>query len=312
MKTKSLIYAFALATSPSISLADIAFDFAGDASLSVERIEKSSEYVVPLGPFKDGSLESVSVSGDKRQEVWRIARLTSTTAELLAHLRSQVEDAGYDITFECDTQQCGGFDFRFGIEVVEAPDMHVDIGDFKFLTARSQGVEGENYISLLVSRSSETGFVQVTSIGERELVIEATTVSTKATASDETPVELGVTLLDKGVAVLEGLQFGAGAADLSDQNLSQLNDLAAFLASAPHQRIVLVGHTDAQGPLAANIALSKKRAEIVMAKLVDDFGVPAEQVTAEGIGFLSPRAPNTTPEGRSQNRRVEVILTPTL
>jgi outer membrane protein OmpA-like peptidoglycan-associated protein len=265
-----------------------------------------------LGPFKDGSLESVSVSGDKRQEVWRIARLTSTTAELLAHLRSQVEDAGYDITFECDTQQCGGFDFRFGTEVVEAPAMHVDIGDFKFLTAKSQGVEGENYISLLVSRSSETGFVQVTSIGERELVIEATTVSTKATASDETPAELGVTLLDKGVAVLEGLQFGAGAADLSDQNLSQLNDLAAFLASAPSQRIVLVGHTDAQGPLAANIALSKKRAEIVMAKLVDDFGVPAEQVTAEGIGFLSPRAPNTTPEGRSQNRRVEVILTPTL
>jgi len=75
--------------------------------------------------------------------------------------------------------------------------------------------------------------------------------------------------------------------------------------------VVLVGHTDASGALAPNIALSRARAQAVRAALVA-LGAKADQIGAEGAGYLAPRATNLTPEGRAQNRRVEVMLTPTL
>ena len=75
--------------------------------------------------------------------------------------------------------------------------------------------------------------------------------------------------------------------------------------------MVLVGHTDAEGALEGNIALSKRRATAVMERLVSVYGVEAAQVSADGVGFLSPLASNLTADGRAQNRRVEVVLTST-
>jgi outer membrane protein OmpA-like peptidoglycan-associated protein len=75
--------------------------------------------------------------------------------------------------------------------------------------------------------------------------------------------------------------------------------------------VAIVGHTDASGGLEANIALSRKRAQAVRNVLIEAFGVPAAQIQAEGVGYLSPRASNLTEAGRTQNRRVEVMLTST-
>jgi len=72
-----------------------------------------------------------------------------------------------------------------------------------------------------------------------------------------------------------------------------------------------VGHTDNSGSLAANVALSKDRAAAVRKRLIEKLGVPAEQLTAEGAGWLSPRTSNLTPEGREKNRRVEAVLAST-
>ncbi len=72
-----------------------------------------------------------------------------------------------------------------------------------------------------------------------------------------------------------------------------------------------MGHTDASGSLAANIALSERRAEAVADALVDRLGADRGRIVAEGVGFLSPIASNQTEEGRQQNRRVEVVVTST-
>ena len=70
---------------------------------------------------------------------------------------------------------------------------------------------------------------------------------------------------------------------------------------------MLVGHTDAEGSLEANRALSERRALAVVERLVASHGIAPERLRAEGVGYLVPRAPNTTEEGRARNRRVEVV-----
>ncbi len=95
------------------------------------------------------------------------------------------------------------------------------------------------------------------------------------------------------------------------RHFDSLRQLSDYLKERPDARIALVGHTDAVGALDSNIALSRRRAASVVRRLVDKYGVPRTQITADGVGYLAPRASNQTDAGRALNRRVEVILTST-
>ena len=110
---------------------------------------------------------------------------------------------------------------------------------------------------------------------------------------------------------LDDLSFATGSSDLSEGQYASLARLAAYLLANPDKTVALVGHTDSEGSIAGNIALSKRRAASVLERLVSVYDVPRRQMEAEGVGYLSPRASNLTAEGRVKNRRVEVILTST-
>ena len=114
-----------------------------------------------------------------------------------------------------------------------------------------------------------------------------------------------------GSVVLEGLAFESGKAALTDADAPALADLAAWLKAHPDRSVTLVGHTDASGSLAANVTLSRQRAAAVRQVLLEHYGVPEWQVSAEGVGPLAPRASNDTDDGRAQNRRVEAVFAPT-
>jgi OOP family OmpA-OmpF porin len=72
-------------------------------------------------------------------------------------------------------------------------------------------------------------------------------------------------------------------------------------------RIQLEGHTDSQGSARTNQMLSEKRVQSIKAYLVQNFHLDPERVRAVGYGESRPIVSNDTPEGRSQNRRVEVV-----
>ncbi|MFQ5437381.1 MAG: OmpA family protein [Paracoccaceae bacterium] len=270
----------------------------------------SASVRLPVGPFEKGEIKLAELQGTIERAVWTTSGVLLSTLDLIAPLRDQLIASGYSVLFECETRACGGFDFRFKADLIEEPMMHVDLGDFRYLAASSSKEKGGRFVGLLVSRSPETGFIQVTSVGEN-LPQEDISLSTKQPESAEpTPAsgDFSNVLRRNGAAVLEGLQFPNGSAELGGKPSESIDALATFLKSGPEQRIILVGHTDAVGSLQANIALSRKRALSVMKQLVDSYGVDPGQLSAEGIGYLSPRATNETPEGREKNRRVEAVL----
>ena len=81
--------------------------------------------------------------------------------------------------------------------------------------------------------------------------------------------------------------------------------VAAALRADPSIRVEVAGHTDNVGRRAANQTLSEARARTVRDYLIGS-GIAAERVTARGYGMAQPIASNATPEGRAQNRRVEL------
>lgn len=71
--------------------------------------------------------------------------------------------------------------------------------------------------------------------------------------------------------------------------------------------LTIEGHTDNTGAPEANQSLSEKRAAAVKAYLVSTFGIADSRLEAKGFGASKPAASNDTPEGRQQNRRVELV-----
>ncbi len=113
---------------------------------------------------------------------------------------------------------------------------------------------------------------------------------------------------ESGVVVTLGdVLFETGQSGLREEALSSLVEVVDLLQSQPDHKIRIEGHTDSTGDAAANLKLSAQRANKVMDSLVE-LGVDPVRVTAAGMGEDFPIASNETEEGRSQNRRVDVIL----
>ena len=291
------------------------------AIASGERQEALSSYDVPVGPWRAGTIPVTAAEGAFEQVAWKVPSLDQTTLQILAPLRDQIAAAGFATVFECDTTACGGFDFRYGTDILPEPQMHVDLGDFRFLAARRDGAQGTDWLTLMVSRSADTGFVQLTTIGAAPIGTPDLTVSTKspfdpgtaptATIPAPQPTSPLIAALTAGQpAALDDLIFPSGQATLASGETATLRALAVWLADNPAASVELVGHTDSSGSRDANIALSLARADATRAALVA-LGADPARLSTRGAGPAEPRASNDTPEGRAQNRRVEVTLTPT-
>ena len=111
------------------------------------------------------------------------------------------------------------------------------------------------------------------------------------------------------------LLFRPGSYEMSDRGKQIIAGFAAKLAPTQQNKILVSGYTDNApiGPavqrqgITSNEILSQKRAENVMEYIISQ-GVKPDLISAQGFGDLNPVAPNDTPQGRAQNRRVELSL----
>ncbi|MEM6973975.1 MAG: OmpA family protein [Pseudomonadota bacterium] len=120
--------------------------------------------------------------------------------------------------------------------------------------------------------------------------------------------EIGAALDADGTAAIYGLEFAFDSAELLPASQPVLAEMAGFLTERPEAPILLVGHTDNQGALPYNVDLSTRRAQAVRQALIGQFGIAPGRLEAHGVGFLAPRAPNGSEDGRARNRRVEMML----
>ena len=105
--------------------------------------------------------------------------------------------------------------------------------------------------------------------------------------------------------------FYSDSAELSDQGQERVRALARAIAGEPRERIIVRGHADSQSSERASQTLSEELADSVRNFLVAE-GVVPSRIVAVGLAASQPLATNATPEGRQQNRRVEIELWPEL
>jgi OOP family OmpA-OmpF porin len=250
-------------------------------------------YALPVGPFSAAGIPLRLKEGHILRRTWHL-QSDATVLQVLDVLRRQLVEQGYEILFQCETRQCGGFDFRFGIEVVPAPDMVVSLSDYHFLAAQkpassvtgaeaADAAEATQVVSLLVSRSGTVTYMQLIEVTpEKQAPLALVTSETSPPAlplqgQTQTASGLEKLLEQQGHVVLDGVAFGTGGEALV-------------------------------GGLEDNKSLSLRRAQVVKETLVQAYGVAEARIAVAGAGYMAPIASNLTAAGREQNRRVEVVL----
>ena len=284
------------------------------AQMTVERATDLDSFEAPVAGFLDGTVPSQTLEGAVTRRAWRIGTGGLTPLQVMAPLRDQIDALGYDIVFECNSIACGGFDFRFGIEVLPGPNMYVNIGSYRYLTAfkgpRSAPTEALTVLASVTAASAYVQIIHTTTDVAAQPPITAEVPSPAPTPPDRPtePSDPETGLLQRGFVVLRDLDFDTGTTALGPGPFTSLDRLAELLQARPELRIALVGHTATVGGLAPNVTLSRERAQAVRTRLIDQYRIDPDRLEAEGMGYLAPVASNQTPEGRDQNRRVEAIL----
>ena len=108
-------------------------------------------------------------------------------------------------------------------------------------------------------------------------------------------------------AVLKNIFFDVNKSILKPSSISELDKVINLLNDNPKLKLNIAGHTDNTGTSAENLVLSRDRAKAVVSYLVSK-GIRKDRLAYEGFGEKKPVDSNTTEEGKSHNRRTEIIV----
>ena len=103
------------------------------------------------------------------------------------------------------------------------------------------------------------------------------------------------------------IKFDTGKSEPKSESEPIIKEMAKILKQNPELKVYIVGHTDNEGNLNDNMKLSDSRAKAIVKALISNYKIPASQLESKGVGSLSPVAVNDTEEGRTLNRRVEMV-----
>jgi len=113
-------------------------------------------------------------------------------------------------------------------------------------------------------------------------------------------------LAEKGRVATQGIYFDTGSDRIRPESTPTLKEIVAMLNDHADLKLTIEGHTDNVGNAASNQTLSEKRAAAVVQYLTGQ-GIDAARLSAKGFGATKPAESNDTPEGRQNNRRVELV-----
>lgn len=173
-------------------------------------------------------------------------------------------------------------------------------------------IEGEGTDSLTEVKVISKGIPRKARRGNQDRYFRFVILSTDKNSLDqEDAFDVAVRLNQQEKALIkkafENLEFENGKDIITTSSYESLDALAGLMQKKPNWRLKISGHTDNKGSSAANLKLSKNRAEAVKTYLVSK-GIDTNRFKTEWFGSKKPIADNNTEVGRQKNRRVELLL----
>jgi outer membrane protein OmpA-like peptidoglycan-associated protein len=160
--------------------------------------------------------------------------------------------------------------------------------------------------TIVIQKDNKETWVEVRSYNNmyRLNIVERETMKQDITANAEA---MGNDINSTGHVAVYGIYFDSGKAEIKPESDLAIEQISKLLLGDAALKLYVVGHTDNVGTIEANMKLSKDRADAVVNSLVTKYKIPAARLKSYGVASLSPVASNDSEEGKTKNRRVELV-----
>lgn len=273
------------------------------------------EFLVATGPRTDGELPPVlRLEGKVTTLGYEANERKYSALQVFRNYEKAFAKAGFTPIFTCrNDDECGGKfvnklywygnSARRGRDKgLDAPNLHGNRYQYFYWSGKASVQGKDTYATLLVAQYNGGSFPTkaVLDIGEIESLDD-----------DRISIDLdgmSKSLAETGKVELEGVLFDTAKASLKAESAEVVATIAEYLGNHADQSFYVVGHTDSQGAFDFNMKLSQDRADTVVRTLVQEHGVAVARLQPVGVGPVSPMMSNSSEKGRTENRRVELVL----
>jgi outer membrane protein OmpA-like peptidoglycan-associated protein len=297
--------------------------FAGSAIIGHEAVS-FDEFHMPLGPAvraddDSWTAQTVRTVEGARTRLIYVAPKDASPLEIVRNYQQSLGEDGFETLWQCGRDACGPGGGSFLVSYVLYPlgRQLSTLGrltehafslprDPRYAALARETPEGALFVTVYAAvedfdhhpETSGHPLVLVDIVESAPMQDRMVFVDAEAMAGD---------LGSEGRVALYGIHFAFDSDALQPESDPTLAEIATLLSGDPALALYVVGHTDMTGAHAYNMDLSRRRAAAVVAALTGRYDVAADRLTPAGVGPLAPVARNDTEEGRTVNRRVELV-----
>ncbi len=288
-----------------------------DAWILGHETKAFDRFALPTGPAvrRDGQWqgETEQVVEGARTRLLYVAPQERSTLEVFRNYQTALAERGFETLFACSGRECGS-NSNIARNILWTRDRQLanagdktryaftGMHDDHYLAARN--ADGTTWVGLYIARNN---FTAIADTHLRPIILlEVVDIA----AMEQRMIDaaaMAESISQTGKVALDNIYFDFGRATLTPESAPALTEMARLLSDHPAVSVYVVGHTDNVGSYEANMELSRARAAAVVDALVSRHGVQRTRIVPAGVGPLAPIASNDTEEGRSKNRRVELV-----
>lgn len=284
------------------------------------KLDKFDEAELVLGPatYKDGKrgFEKSQMLQGQRTRLLYVAPKDRSSLEVMKNYEDALAKAGFSTLFTCSRAQCGK---QMASAIYFSPQnprqitgkqlseyaFSMKVDDERLLTAKLARPGGDVYVTVFAAMQENASNVDASHrVAVFVEVVEVRPMQRNMVTVNAAAMQKG--LSSEGKIAIYGIYFDFDKADIKPESRPQIDEMAALLKNNAGLKVFIVGHTDNQGKLDYNLSLSQRRAEAV-AKALAQQGIPAQRMLAKGVANLAPVSSNASEDGRTKNRRVELV-----
>jgi OmpA-OmpF porin, OOP family len=297
--------------------------FGGSEIVGYE-VKRFEEYDLQTSTFKRYNLETkrrefaeapLKLEGSLTR-IWYEAAGDASATELIRNYQNELKEKGFLVLYDSKQDPAATTWSNF-LASYGSTDIKTNRSYYVFLAADEKKIravsaklaraEGDIYVYLT---AIEWGKDDATYKAKRGAYIAVDVIEVRPMIQNMVVVsadEMSKAITSSGRVALYGILFDSNKADIKLESRLALEEIAKLLKKDSGLKLHVVGHTDNVGGYEFNLSLSKRRADAVVATLAKEYGVAANRLIPNGVAYLAPLAINTTEEGRTKNRRVELV-----
>lgn len=240
----------------------------------------------------------LQLTGDLTKHAYTIEN--TSTLKVYENYKAALTGAGFIFISQCELDQCGN-DKQvndLGDQLAISGDVYNWYRNPYYVLGKKSLPTGNVYIALFIGAYESQ-------VGVQQVILQEKAVQTGLVNVNADNLKQQIDA--DGKALIYGIYFDTGKAEVKPESKPTLDAIAELLTRNPDLLLYVVGHTDDTGDGAANVSLSKQRADSVVAVLVKDYQLETNRLQAQGVGPYAPAGNNTSDAGKQKNRRVELV-----